>query len=120
MVGAVRFELTTSCTRNKRATRLRYAPTLSRRKWRVRRQFAIEFSLFLYWVSDLRPRSLTGYLFFQRHPLTGSGLNSGTISSFVATASMAWTASCTASASTASPSCSASAVMVNGGAILTV
>jgi hypothetical protein len=28
MVGAVRFELTTSCTRNKRATRLRYAPTL--------------------------------------------------------------------------------------------
>ena len=26
MVGAVRFELTTSCTRNKRATRLRYAP----------------------------------------------------------------------------------------------
>jgi uncharacterized repeat protein (TIGR01451 family) len=31
MVGAVRFELTTSCTRNKRATRLRYAPTLSRK-----------------------------------------------------------------------------------------
>src|SRR5271170_46770 len=29
MVGAVRFELTTSCTRNKRATRLRYAPTQS-------------------------------------------------------------------------------------------
>ena len=27
MVGAVRFELTTSCTRNKRATGLRYAPT---------------------------------------------------------------------------------------------
>ena len=27
MVGAVRFELTTSCTRNKRATSLRYAPT---------------------------------------------------------------------------------------------
>src|SRR6266404_3204666 len=52
MVGAVRFELTTSCTRNKRATRLRYAPTLSRRKWRVRRQFAIEFSLFLYWGAD--------------------------------------------------------------------
>ena len=26
MVGAVRFELTTSCTRNKRATKLRYAP----------------------------------------------------------------------------------------------
>ena len=26
LVGAVRFELTTSCTRNKRATRLRYAP----------------------------------------------------------------------------------------------
>src|SRR6266481_5631814 len=45
MVGAVRFELTTSCTRNKRATRLRYAPTLSRKQWRVRRQFAIEFSL---------------------------------------------------------------------------
>src|SRR6266700_4976550 len=52
MVGAVRFELTTSCTRNKRATRLRYAPTLSRRKWRLRRQFAIEFLLILYWVSD--------------------------------------------------------------------
>jgi hypothetical protein len=31
MVGAVRFELTTSCTRNKRATRLRYAPTLGRK-----------------------------------------------------------------------------------------
>ncbi len=27
MVGAVGFEPTTSCTRNKRATRLRYAPT---------------------------------------------------------------------------------------------
>src|ERR1041385_7852687 len=26
VVGGVRFELTTSCTRNKRATRLRYAP----------------------------------------------------------------------------------------------
>src|SRR5207237_3708921 len=34
MVGAVRFELTTSCTRNKRATRLRYAPTLKTRTWR--------------------------------------------------------------------------------------
>ena len=32
MVGAVRFELTTSCTRNKRATRLRYAPTLEQKK----------------------------------------------------------------------------------------
>jgi uncharacterized protein len=32
MVGAVRFELTTSCTRNKRATRLRYAPTQGRSK----------------------------------------------------------------------------------------
>ena len=31
VVGAVRFELTTSCTRNKRATRLRYAPTLKQR-----------------------------------------------------------------------------------------
>ena len=31
MVGAVRFELTTSCTRNKRATRLRYAPTEPKR-----------------------------------------------------------------------------------------
>ena len=30
MVGAVRFELTTSCTRNKRATRLRYAPNQTR------------------------------------------------------------------------------------------
>src|SRR5690242_19844636 len=40
MVGAVRFELTTSCTRNKRATRLRYAPTLSRRRCRVPGQFA--------------------------------------------------------------------------------
>lgn len=29
MVGAVRFELTTSCTRNKRATKLRYAPNLN-------------------------------------------------------------------------------------------
>ena len=27
MVGAVRFELTTSCTPSKRATKLRYAPT---------------------------------------------------------------------------------------------
>ena len=26
MVGAVRFELTTSCTPSKRATKLRYAP----------------------------------------------------------------------------------------------
>src|SRR6185436_13289485 len=32
MVGAVRFELTTSCTRNKRATRLRYAPTQGQEK----------------------------------------------------------------------------------------
>jgi hypothetical protein len=32
MVGAVRFELTTSCTRNKRATRLRYAPTQRQEK----------------------------------------------------------------------------------------
>ena len=30
MVGAVRFELTTSCTRNKRATKLRYAPNQKR------------------------------------------------------------------------------------------
>ena len=30
MVGAVRFELTTSCTRNRRATRLRYAPNQKR------------------------------------------------------------------------------------------
>lgn len=27
MVGAARFELTASCTRNKRATKLRHAPT---------------------------------------------------------------------------------------------
>ena len=27
MVGATRFELATSCTQNKRATRLRHAPT---------------------------------------------------------------------------------------------
>lgn len=27
LVGAARFELTASCTRNKRATKLRYAPT---------------------------------------------------------------------------------------------
>ena len=27
MVGAVRFELTTSCTPSKRATKLRYAPS---------------------------------------------------------------------------------------------
>ena len=32
MVGAVRFELTTSCTRNKRATRLRYAPNQTRER----------------------------------------------------------------------------------------
>ena len=32
MVGAVRFELTTSCTRNKRATRLRYAPNQGQQK----------------------------------------------------------------------------------------
>ena len=32
VVGAVRFELTTSCTRNKRATRLRYAPTSERNR----------------------------------------------------------------------------------------
>src|SRR5436190_17054624 len=32
MVGAVRFELTTSCTRNKRATRLRYAPNQGQEK----------------------------------------------------------------------------------------
>src|SRR5688500_3897351 len=32
MVGAVRFELTTSCTRNKRATRLRYAPNQGEKK----------------------------------------------------------------------------------------
>lgn len=36
MVGAVRFELTTSCTRNKRATRLRYAPNQGLRKCRPR------------------------------------------------------------------------------------
>ena len=41
MVGAVRFELTTSCTRNKRATRLRYAPTLSEKHNGVDRAFAI-------------------------------------------------------------------------------
>ncbi len=28
MVGAVRFELTTSCTPSKRATKLRYAPNI--------------------------------------------------------------------------------------------
>jgi hypothetical protein len=43
MVGAVRFELTTSCTRNKRATRLRYAPTLSRKRWPLLRPLATEF-----------------------------------------------------------------------------
>jgi hypothetical protein len=32
MVGAARFELATSCTRNKRATRLRYAPTQGQEK----------------------------------------------------------------------------------------
>ena len=41
MVGAVIFELTTSCTRNKRATRLRYAPTLSEKHNGVDRAFAI-------------------------------------------------------------------------------
>jgi hypothetical protein len=41
MVGAVRFELTTSCTRNKRATRLRYAPTLRQQGCRARSQKAM-------------------------------------------------------------------------------
>ena len=36
MVGAARFELTASCTRNKRATKLRYAPT-TRIVYRIRR-----------------------------------------------------------------------------------
>ena len=40
MVGAVRFELTTSCTRNKRATRLRYAPTLGAKRCRDLHAFA--------------------------------------------------------------------------------
>ena len=40
MVGAVRFELTTSCTRNKRATRLRYAPTLNTTSCGLRLQLA--------------------------------------------------------------------------------
>ena len=43
MVGAVRFELTTSCTRNKRATRLRYAPNQSSERCRVPATFAMGF-----------------------------------------------------------------------------
>jgi hypothetical protein len=44
MVGAVRFELTTSCTRNKRATRLRYAPNqglekVHRLRWNCKLNF---------------------------------------------------------------------------------
>ena len=35
MVRAVRFELTTSCTENKRASKLRYAPTLDANYLRV-------------------------------------------------------------------------------------
>ncbi len=49
MVGAVRFELTTSCTRNKRATRLRYAPNQTRRgTWAIDGQLAMDFSRFLW------------------------------------------------------------------------
>ena len=45
MVGAVRFELTTSCTRNKRATRLRYAPNQTRAgKWGNTVTVAMDFS----------------------------------------------------------------------------
>ena len=45
MVGAVRFELTTSCTRNKRATRLRYAPNQTRAgKWGNAGHVATDFS----------------------------------------------------------------------------
>ena len=32
MVGTVRFELTTSCTPSKRATKLRYVPTRSQKR----------------------------------------------------------------------------------------
>src|ERR1041385_6675961 len=42
MVGAVRFELTTSCTRNKRATRLRYAPTEGAKRSRSAHRIAIK------------------------------------------------------------------------------
>ena len=59
MVGAVRFELTTSCTRNKRATRLRYAPTLGTRKCRVLAHIATEFSGQPSFGSDARTNSFT-------------------------------------------------------------
>jgi hypothetical protein len=45
MVGAVRFELTTSCTRNKRATRLRYAPTEGHRRCRLLFRFARHYRI---------------------------------------------------------------------------
>src|SRR5882724_7838044 len=47
LVGAVRFELTTSCTRNKRATRLRYAPTPgTKRVPGVAQKSNFEFNIF--------------------------------------------------------------------------
>jgi hypothetical protein len=44
MVGAVRFELTTSWTRTKRATSLRYAPTRATRLPRTQRESNVDFS----------------------------------------------------------------------------
>ena len=56
MVGAVRFELTTSCTRNKRATRLRYAPNQTRRgKWAITGRLAMDFSRFFIRPGNTRP-----------------------------------------------------------------
>ena len=55
MVGAVRFELTTSCTRNKRATRLRYAPTLVMENCRYALFFPEVFKIF-----EFNEASVTG------------------------------------------------------------
>ena len=37
MVGAPRFELGTSCSQSRRATRLRHAPSINENTWEVRR-----------------------------------------------------------------------------------
>src|SRR5215470_7410479 len=70
MVGAVRFELTTSCTRNKRATRLRYAPTQGRKKvpglepnCNVEFQNSVKFTLCSFlreWFSQTVPETILG------------------------------------------------------------
>src|SRR5205809_7022819 len=73
MVGAVRFELTTSCTRNKRATRLRYAPTQEDKKCRVRRGFAslpfVTFQPACFRLGFLLRAGQSKTQFFQPQPL---------------------------------------------------